>query len=89
MPSTAESPAATVTPRVAFPHMGDYWIGFKVMGELLGYEVVVPPLMTSRTLELGARYSPDFVCLPFKLTLGNFIEALDAGANVLLQTGGG
>jgi predicted nucleotide-binding protein (sugar kinase/HSP70/actin superfamily) len=74
---------------MSFPHLGDYWIGFKVFGEMLGYDVIVPPMMTRRTLGLGARYSPDFVCVPFKYTLGCYIEALEAGADVLVQTGGG
>lgn len=33
-------------------------------------------------------YSPDFVCVPFKYNLGNFIETLDNGANILVQAGG-
>lgn len=75
--------------RITFPHMGNYWVGFKSLAEMLGCEVVVPPPMTRRTLELGARHSPEFVCLPFKYNLGNFIEALEAGANVVIQAGGG
>jgi predicted nucleotide-binding protein (sugar kinase/HSP70/actin superfamily) len=73
---------------VTFPHMGDYWVVFKVVGELIG-EVMLPPPMTARTLELGARYSPESACVPFKYTLGNFIEALDRGAEVIVQAGGG
>ena len=30
-----------------------------------------------------------FVCVPFKYNLGNYIEALESGANVLIQAGGG
>jgi predicted nucleotide-binding protein (sugar kinase/HSP70/actin superfamily) len=47
------------------------------------------PPITRRTLELGARHSPDFVCTPFKYTLGNYIEAAEKGADVLIQGGGG
>ena len=43
--------------------------------------------MTQRTAELGGRYSPEFVCSPFKFNLGNYLEALEQGANVLFQTG--
>jgi len=53
------------------------------------HKILVPPAITKKTLELGSKYSPDFVCVPFKYNLGNFIEALEAGANVLLQSGGG
>jgi predicted nucleotide-binding protein (sugar kinase/HSP70/actin superfamily) len=74
---------------VSFPHMGDYWIGIKALGELLDCDVFIPPPITKRTLELGSRHSPEFVCIPFKYNLGNFIEALDNGANFLVQCGGG
>jgi predicted nucleotide-binding protein (sugar kinase/HSP70/actin superfamily) len=75
--------------KVSFPHMGNYSIPVKTLAEHLECEIVVPPRMTRRTLELGARHSPEFVCIPFKYNLGNYIEALDAGANLLLQAGGG
>lgn len=75
---------------ISFPHMGDYHIPIKyLLTHLTNYEVKVAPPITKKTLELGSKYSPDFVCIPFKYNLGNYIEALDNGANVLLQAGGG
>ncbi|MDI6713102.1 MAG: hypothetical protein QMD96_07685 [Anaerosomatales bacterium] len=76
-------------PKVTFPHMGPYWIGFKALAQGLGCEVVVPPPMSARTLELGARHSPEFVCVPFKYNLGNFIEAAELGADTIVQAIGG
>jgi predicted nucleotide-binding protein (sugar kinase/HSP70/actin superfamily) len=73
---------------VSFPHLGDYGVAFEPVGSLFG-RVVPPPPMTRRTLELGAAHSPEAACLPFKLTLGNLIEALDDGADMLVQAGGG
>jgi len=69
--------------------MGSYSLPMSTLVGMLDCEVLVPPKMTKRTLELGARYSPEFVCIPFKYNLGNFIEALDMGANLLVQAGGG
>lgn len=74
--------------KVTFPHLGDGWIAFKALLEDLGLEVVVPPNITKETINLGLKYSPEFVCFPFKVTLGNFIEALDLGADTLLVLGG-
>lgn len=76
---------------ISFPHMGDYSIVFTQLLRHLfpGATVFAAPPITQRTVELGARHSPDFVCSPFKYNLGNYIEALEAGANVLLQTGTG
>lgn len=74
--------------KVTFPHMGNLYIPLKSFFESLGVEVVVPPLSSKRTLELGCKYSPEFVCLPFKVTLGNFIEALEMGADTIVMAGG-
>lgn len=69
--------------------MRDYYIAFKPIAKLLADEVVLPPPITKKTLELGAKYSPECVCVPFKYNIGNYIEALEKGANVLVQAGGG
>jgi predicted nucleotide-binding protein (sugar kinase/HSP70/actin superfamily) len=77
------------TRRVCFPLLGNYYVAEKTLGSLLGDEVIIPPRITKKTLEIGAKYSPEVVCVPFKYLLGNFIEALEIGANVLVQIGGG
>ena len=75
---------------LAFPQLGDYKhpIG-KFLRRVTNLEVIDTPPITRKTIDLGSKYSPDSVCIPFKYNLGNFIEALDMGANVLLQAGGG
>lgn len=75
--------------KVSFPHMGNYRIPVTTLAEELECEIIVPPKTTRRTLELGARHSPEFVCVPFKYNIGNYIEALEVGANLLIQAGGG
>jgi predicted nucleotide-binding protein (sugar kinase/HSP70/actin superfamily) len=74
---------------LSFPHIGDYWLLIKNLLEILECEIIIPPPITKKTLELGQKYSPEFVCIPFKYNLGNYIEALEKGANVLVQSGGG
>jgi len=75
--------------KVTFPHLGSYSVPLEVLfTNGLEVEYVVPPPITNRTLMLGSRYSPDFVCAPFKYNLGNYIESLEAGANTLVQVGG-
>ena len=76
---------------ISFPHIGNYHIPIEILLKLIFKDSVIMPApkTTKRTLELGSRYSPDFVCLPFKYNLGNYIEALENGANVLIQAGGG
>lgn len=75
---------------ISFPHIGDYYVPANYLfSHILNYKIMIPKKITNKTIELGSKYSPDFVCMPFKYTLGNYIESLDKGANVLFQLGGG
>lgn len=70
--------------------MANYYIPINLfVDKVLGMEVLEPLPITKKTIELGAKNSPDMVCSPFKYNLGNFIESLDRGADVLIQAGGG
>ena len=75
---------------ISFPHMGNYYIPIKyLVSSVTNCKVLIPPQITKKTIALGSKYSPDYVCVPFKYNLGNYIEALDMGANTLIQGGGG
>lgn len=74
--------------KVGFPHLGNYWVGFREIASMLDAEIVMPPPITKKTIEIGARQSPDTACVPYKYTIGNFVECLEKGANVLIQAGG-
>lgn len=75
---------------LAFPHMGNYYVPIKYLfSHITNLNIMVSPPITNKTIELGNKYSPDFVCTPFKYTLGTYIEALEKGANILVQAGGG
>ena len=73
-----------------FPHMANYAYAFKYICEK-GFEVkyLIPPPISKRTMELGSKISPDYVCSPFKYSMGCFVEALELGANCLMQIYGG
>lgn len=76
--------------KITFPHIGNYYIPiYYLLNKICKCEIIIPPKITKKTIELGSKYSPDYVCVPFKYNLGNFIESLDKGANVILQAGGG
>lgn len=63
----------------------------KAYGPILqkaGVEIVLPPRPTKRTLDLGTKHAPEFACLPFKMTLGSMIEALELGADSIFMPGG-
>ena len=75
---------------ISFPHLGNYYIPIKhLIKKITNCEIIIPPKNNKRTIEIGSKYSPDDICMPFKYNLGNYIDALDAGANILVQAGGG
>ncbi len=81
--------ADTPKRNVSFPRYAEYNCAFKyIVEQALECRYVMPPALTKRTMELGTKYSPDFVCTPFKTMLGSMIEALEAGADTLLMTHG-
>ncbi len=76
--------------KVSFPIIGSYDIpALYLLTHALNVTVIKPPPITSKTINLGVKYSPDFVCTPFKYTLGTMIESIDKGADTLIQLGGG
>jgi len=73
-----------------FAHIANYYVPINMfVKNALEIKTIVPPPITKKTLELGSKNSPDFVCAPFKYNLGNFIESLELGANLIIQAGGG
>jgi len=61
---------------------------YKKLLEMLGNEVVVPPRPTQKTLDLGTKHSPEFACFPYKVLMGNYIEACEQGAEIIVSSGG-
>ncbi len=77
--------------KITFPNMGNYQIVFKALFENLGFKVVPPPKTSKRSVEKGIAYSPEFICFPFKVCMGNYIQSIEEkGANtiVMLDTQG-
>ena len=75
---------------ISFPHMGSYYIPIKyIISNITKCEILIPEENNKHTIAIGSRYSPSEVCMPFKYNLGNYINALNKGANILIQAGGG
>jgi len=73
---------------LTIPHMGHLHLGFQKVLEDLGVQITMPPRPNKEALMLGTRYSPECACLPFKLNLGNMIQALNQGATDIMMPGG-
>lgn len=74
--------------KISWPHMGSLEFVMGSVFEEMGVDYVLPPPNSQRTLELGARHGPEFACFPLKTTLGNFIEAIENGADTLIMVAG-
>lgn len=68
--------------KVAFPHMGTISIAWSFGLQKLGcVEPFDYSYTNKKTLSLGTKHSPEAICLPYKLILGNFIDAIEAGTD--------
>lgn len=67
--------------KVAFPHMGLIYVAWSAALRRVGLEPFIPPYTSKKTLSLGTKHSPEAICLPYKLILGNFVEALEGGTD--------
>ncbi|RKY42605.1 MAG: hypothetical protein DRP85_02410 [Candidatus Makaraimicrobium thalassicum] len=70
---------------VSFPRYGEYTGLLAETLEKIGANVLTPPPVTKRTIELGTKYSPADVCYPFKVSLGTMIEAIEQGADTIVM----
>lgn len=68
-----------------FPRMGKYTDIFAQLIPDLGLEIILPPEISSNTVQLGVKHSPEMMCYPFKITLGQSIEAIEAGATDIVM----
>lgn len=73
--------------KITFPHLGNVYIGVKALLDGLGLEYVIPPFTSKRSLEIGSLYSPEEICLPFKINIGNYIQSIEQGADTIIITG--
>lgn len=76
--------------KIAFPHISSYYIPIKyIIKKITKADIIIPKLNNEETIQIGSRYSPCDICMPFKYNVGNYIDALNKGANILIQAGGG
>jgi predicted nucleotide-binding protein (sugar kinase/HSP70/actin superfamily) len=73
--------------KVTFPHMGNIYLAAKALFDGLEVEYVIPPYNSKSALEIGSLHSPEEMCLPFKLMMGNYIQALNQGADTIIIVG--
>lgn len=73
--------------KITFPHLGNTCFAAKAAFDGLGIDYIIPPLSNRKALEIGSLYSPEEMCLPFKIIVGNYIQSIKQGADTILIVG--
>ncbi|WP_392486631.1 2-hydroxyglutaryl-CoA dehydratase [Haloimpatiens sp. FM7315] len=73
--------------KITFPHLGNTYIAAKLFFDSIGADYVIPPVSSREALKIGSMYSPEEMCLPFKIMMGNYIQAIEKGADTVLIVG--
>lgn len=73
---------------ITVARMGNLHIALSALFSKMGLRYIVPPPVTEKTYEIGFKLSPEQVCLPFKICMGNYVEAIERGADTIIMAGG-
>lgn len=73
--------------KITTPHLGNSYLAATALFHDLDIEYIMPEFNNKTTLELGSKYAPEDICLPFKIMLGNLIQGAEKGADTALITG--
>ncbi|MCY6484997.1 2-hydroxyglutaryl-CoA dehydratase [Clostridium aestuarii] len=73
--------------KVTFPHMGNIYLAAKIFFDEIGIDYVIPPINNKTALEIGVACSPEEICLPFKIMMGNYLQSIEQGADTILLVG--
>ena len=73
--------------KITFPHLGNTYLAAKALFDGLGIECIIPPFSSSETLELGSKFSPEEMCLPYKIMIGNCLQSIEMGADTIIIPG--
>ena len=71
--------------KLTFPHFGNTHLVLDLYLADLGIQVVTPSRNSAQTLVEGSLYAPEEMCLPFKLMIGNLMEAYRKGADTVVM----
>ena len=70
---------------ITFPYWGNYTIAFSALFEKLGLKVIIPEKSTADSNKKGAMLSPEMYCFPLKANIGNYLRAIEKGADTIFM----
>lgn len=73
--------------KITAPHLGNAYLAAKALFDGLDIQYIMPPLNNNLALEIGSIHSSEEMCLPYKIMIGNYIQAIEKGANTILLPG--
>jgi len=76
---------------VSYAHFGSLTKLFRAVFQELKLpkdRIVQPKPPSKLTIEMGVKHSPEWMCTPFKISLGSILESIEKGANHIFQIGG-
>lgn len=73
--------------KATFPHMGNVYLAVKALLDGLGIDYVIPPKNNKTALDIGSLHSPEEICLPYKIMIGNYVQAVEQGADTIIFVG--
>lgn len=73
--------------KITAPHLGNVYLAAKALFDGLGVDYIMPPISNKEALEIGSLHSPEEMCLPFKIMIGNYIQAIEDGADTVILPG--
>jgi predicted nucleotide-binding protein (sugar kinase/HSP70/actin superfamily) len=73
--------------KITFPNLGNSIFAAKALFDGLDIEYVLPTASNKKSLEIGSLNSPEEICLPYKIMLGNYIQSIEKGADTVIITG--
>ena len=72
---------------VTIPRFGNTYIAVKALFEQMHIPYIMPDENNKKTLQDGARISPQDICLPFKIMMGGCMACIEKGADTVIITG--
>lgn len=73
--------------KITAPHLGNAYLAAKALFDGLEIPYIMPPLNNNLALEIGSINSSEEMCLPYKIMIGNYIQAIEKGANTIILPG--
>jgi len=71
--------------KVTFAQIGNYSIAVKDLIEKLGCQFVPADQTNVQTVQQGVKMAPETICFPCKVNLGNYLSAIEKGADTILM----